>query len=102
MKFLLPYEENNEIQMKEYTPSFVRKELGKKYSHPSYCEGRIYQSYCEGRIYQYGNVSWYHTFSPPSSFPTKEDAMNDMDKYFIEHGYTILTQEQADKLMPLL
>jgi len=93
MKFLLPYEENNEIQMKEYTPSFVRKELGKKYSHPSYCEGRTYQ---------YGNVSWYHTFSPARSFPTKEDAMNDMDKYFIEHGYTILTQEQADKLMPLL
>jgi hypothetical protein len=92
MKYLLPYELNNINQHQNYIPAYTRKQLGKKYDGVEYCEGRVY---C------YQKTIWYQTFSY-YSFSTKEAAMKDMDRWFIENGWKLLTQEQTEKLLPLL
>ena len=92
MRYLLPYELNNINQDPACVPSFVRKQLGRVCESPEFCEGIVYCLH---------GAKWYHTYCP-YPFPTKEAAMEDLDKHLVARNWKLLTTEQAEKLLPLL
>jgi hypothetical protein len=94
MKLLSPYIENTE---RECGAWFFRHYIGTEIKFAVY-------SYSDLDKLHWGEANriWARVFDPNTSYSSKQNAMDALDKDLINRGFTLLTEEQYEKLKTLL